>query len=831
MKYANRNQGLYFAGAHSVRPTRITATRLCRATDHLFDVVGNAIPRIEGEINLRNLGNGKHEILRSAVRYTLSTYCIAVTVKFRKQTGMSTEHIVENQLEHSTEESHLNIVDLSVEGMTCASCVARVEKSLLRAEGVEDVAVNLALNRARIKMQPDVPMERLIERVERAGYHAAEYHKDEDGAEEAESARVARQRVLLAVPVAAVVTAVAMIPMMIPALEAVLRPWQTWINVAQFLLTSFVLFVPGQSFFTITLKNLRYGTADMNTLVAVGTGAAWLFSSVVTFFPDVLPGVHAHSIYFETAAVVVALILLGRWLEARAKRQASSAVRALASLAPRISHRIVDDQGGVEDVETDFVRKGDRLLVRPGENIPVDGSVVEGRTIVDESMMTGESRPVEKQVGDVVTGGTINVGGAFAMSVEGVGDETVLAGIIRIVDEAQSSKAPVQRLADRVAGIFVPIVLAIALLTFLYWFFINDADLATALVPAVAVLVIACPCAMGLAVPTAVTAGAGRGAEHGILIRNAEALETAGSVTAVVFDKTGTLTHGKPDVQDVRTFGSIPSDELIRLAASVEQGSEHPLARSIVSYAEKNNMRLTKVEDFTTMPGVGVSGTADGIYVEIGRNAAMPELLEKESSLPPGAGIVWVAVDGQTAGAVVLSDIIRQDATQAVSELKERGIEPIMLTGDAATTAQYVADKVGIERVIAEVLPDQKGRVLQELQSEGKRVAMVGDGVNDAPALALADVGIAMSTGTDVAMSTADVTILGDELSRVPQAIKLSSRTMRIIRQNLFWAFIYNIIGIPLAALGLLNPMIAGAAMAFSSVSVVTNSLRLKKSS
>ena len=721
------------------------------------------------------------------------------------------------------------VVDLAVEGMTCASCVARVEKSLRKADGVQDVAVNLALNRARIKTGPGVPLEKLIDRVERAGYHAATYNEDDQGEAEEEAAGEARRRVLLAVPVAAIVTAVAMIPMAVPGLEEALHPWRTELNILQFVLTSFVLFVPGRMFFSLTVKNLRYGTADMNTLVAVGTGAAWLFSSAVTFFPGVLPGVGSHEIYFETAAVVVALILLGRWLEARAKREASAAVRALASLAPRISHRIVDDAGAVEDIETDFVRIGDLLLVRPGENIPVDGTVREGRTTLDESMMTGESVPVEKKPGDAVTGGTLNQGGAFTMDVAGVGDETVLAGIIRIVDEAQSSKAPVQRLADKIAGIFVPIVLGIAALTFLYWFFVLDVDLAVALVPAVAVLVIACPCAMGLAVPTAVTAGSGNGASQGILIRNAEALETAGAVNVVVFDKTGTLTHGKPQVQDIRMFATLDPDRLVSLAASVEVGSEHPLGRSIVSYAEERGLSLYKVEDFSMTAGVGVSGIVDGQKVRIGRDVAMPELLEKEGGVPPGAGIVWVEVDGQTVAAVIVSDTVREDAARAIAELKKMNVEPVMLTGDARRTAEHVASELGIERVIAEVLPDQKGDALKEIRSGGKRVAMVGDGVNDAPALALADVGIAMSTGTDVAMSTADITVLGDELMRVPGAIRLSARTMRIVRQNLFWAFIYNIVGIPLAALGLLNPMIAGAAMAFSSVSVVTNSLRLRK--
>lgn len=725
------------------------------------------------------------------------------------------------------------IVDLTIEGMTCASCVARVEKSLRRAEGVEDVAVNLALNRARVKTRGAVPLERLVDRVERAGYGAKELVEGEEASIEAEHLRTARHRVLLALPAAVVVTLVAMLPMLITSLEHVLHPYSTPLNIVQFLLTSFVLFVPGAQFFTIAWKNLRHKTADMNTLVALGTGAAWLFSAAVMALPTFFPEEIRHHLYFETAAVVAALVLLGRWLEARAKGRASAAVRALASLTPRISHRISsadgESTGQIEDVETDFVRAGDLLLVRPGEHVPVDGQIVEGGTNLDESMMTGEARPVDKREGDRVTGGTVNLGGAFTMRAEGVGEETVLSGIIRIVEEAQSSKAPVQRLADRVAGIFVPIVLGIALLTFVLQFSVGGADVGTALVAAVAVLVIACPCAMGLAVPTAVSAATGRGAERGILIRNAEALELAGALDVVVFDKTGTLTHGKPEVVQVRSFREESESFLVSLAASVEEHSEHPLARSIVAHAAKIGAPLYPVSEFATTAGLGVEGLVNGRKVLIGRQKNLPKELEREVLLPPGGSIVWVILDGRTAGAFVVVDTVREDAAQAIATLKEMGVEPVMLTGDRASTAGHVAGQVGIERVISEVFPDQKGEVLRSIQSEGKKVAMVGDGVNDAPALAIADVGIAMSGGTDVAMSTADITILGDELTRVPQAIRLSSRTMRIIRQNLFWAFIYNIVGIPLAAFGLLNPMIAGAAMAFSSVSVVANSLRLRK--
>ena len=429
---------------------------------------------------------------------------------------------------HEPDPGDATIVDLAVEGMTCASCVSRVEKSLMKADGVTDVAVNLALNRARVKTVSDTPVDALIDRVQRAGYSAEVRDGSTDSNDIDADDSSAGRRVFVAVAVSAIVTTIAMAPMIVGSLHAAFEPYQRWINVLQFVLTSFVLFVPGREFFALAVRSLRHRAADMNTLVAVGTGAAWLFSSVVTFFPGALPGVAGHEVYFETAAVVASLILLGRWLEHRAKRQASAAVRALASLAPRVSHRLVGSggvNGVIEDVETDFVHVGDRLLVRPGENVPVDGVVLEGSPSLDESMMTGESKPVEKRTGENVIGGTVNVGSGFMMLAEGVGDDTALAGIMRIVDEAQSSKAPVQRLADKVAGIFVPIVLGIALVTFVLWITIGGADISVALVHAVAVLVIACPCAMGLAVPTAVMAGTGNGARRGILIRNAEALE------------------------------------------------------------------------------------------------------------------------------------------------------------------------------------------------------------------------------------------------------------------------------------------------------------------
>jgi Cu+-exporting ATPase len=723
------------------------------------------------------------------------------------------------------------IIDLGIEGMTCASCVARVEKSLRKVEGVEEVAVNLATNRARVKMHGDVDPAALEDRVERAGYRAVPITAGHNMKTSDEAVEY-RRNFLIAAPLAAIVMIVSMLPMVIPALEAIAMRWMYELNVLQFLLTSVVMFYSGRRFFVLAARSARHLTADMNTLVAVGTGAAYLFSTVVAFFPHALPGISAHEVYFDTSAVVIALILLGRWLEARARSQASDAIRSLMQLAPKIAHRVPDSEAtSITDVEVEFIHPGDLLLVRPGESVPVDGVIARGASALDESMMTGESLPVEKTEGGAVIGGTINTDRSFVMRAEGVGDETMLARIIRTVEDAQSSKAPVQRLADRIAGIFVPVVMAIALATFIGWLAFGGADLAHALIHAVAVLVIACPCAMGLAVPTAVIAGTGRGARQGILIRNAEALERAARVHTVVFDKTGTLTHGRPEVVGIRAFDTFAEQDLLRYAASVEGHSEHPIARGVVRHAERMGIQLLPVEDFRATPGIGVQGVVEGrsVTVTAGRNEAGLVASSTEEAEFAGSTIIHVTVDNRPAGIVALADTVKPEAGAAIAKLKQLGFEVAMLTGDSRTVANEIAEPLGIDHVIAEVLPHEKGERIRELQQRGKVVAMVGDGVNDAPALALADVSMAMATGTDVAMSVADITLLNGDIARVPDAVALSRRTMSIIRQNLFWAFIYNVIGIPLAVLGLLSPIIAGAAMAMSSVSVVSNSLRLKK--
>ncbi|MDB5035236.1 MAG: copper-translocating P-type ATPase [Chlorobi bacterium] len=723
-------------------------------------------------------------------------------------------------------------IDLAIEGMTCASCVSRVEKALRKVDGVEDVVVNLATNRARVKARPDVDTAALSDRVDRAGYGARVIEREQQGdieRERTEHVRAARRKFLVAAPAAAAVMLISMLPMILPGLSGFAMRRMDLLNIIQFMLTSVVLLYSGRDFFILAARSARHLAADMNTLVAVGTGAAFILSSIIIFAPGALHGVSGNTVYFDTAAVVVALVLLGRWLEARAMAHTSDAISRIVSLLPNIAHRVSPvDPLAVTDVEIEFLHVGDLLMVRPGESVPVDGTLLEGASALDESMMTGESMPVEKLPGAAVLGGTLNSTGSFTMRADAVGDETAVASIIRAVRDAQASKAPIQRLADRVAAVFVPVVIGIALLTFAGWLAIGHAGVATALINAVAVLVIACPCAMGLAVPTAVIAGTGNGAERGILIRNAAALERAGAITTVVFDKTGTLTNGTPEVVAVMALGAMPGEEIIRLAASVEERSEHPIARAIIRHADAGNIRRAPVREFLSETGMGVRGIVDGHLVRVARPGRVNGM-KSIDDIPAGSSPVIVEIDGEPAGMIAVADTVKASAAGAIRALASAGIATVMLTGDSAAVANAVGAELGIGEVIAGVLPHEKADRVRSLRRDSGGVAMVGDGVNDAPALAAADLGIAMATGTDVAMATADVTIVGGEIARVPEAIELSRRVMRIIRQNLFWAFIYNIVGIPLAAFGLLDPMIAGAAMALSSVSVVSNSLRLRK--
>ena len=716
---------------------------------------------------------------------------------------------------------------LDLQGMHCASCVARIERSLKKVAGVEEAAVNLATNRASVTYDPaQTSLAALIAAVEKAGYGATPV--TETRPKEAEAP--GRDAALLNLIGAAVLTLpVLVLSMAGMGMAGMGRPaWAEWVFAA---LTTAVVFGFGRQFFAGAWNALRHGgAATMDTLVALGASAAY-FSSLAELIWTPRP-----QVYFETAATIVTLILLGRWLEARAKRRATDTIQSLIALAPKTARRVAGD-GSEQDVPVETLRPGDILRIRPGEKVAVDGVVTGGASAVDEALLTGESLPAEKTVGDTVIGGTLNKSGTLLYRASATGADTTLAHMVRLVEEAQGSKAPVQRLADAVSAVFVPAVLGIALITFLIWFFGLHAGVVGALAPAVAVLVIACPCALGLATPTAIMVGVGRGAALGILIKNGEALERAHTIGRVVFDKTGTLTEGKPALTDVVLHDGLDRRGLLRLAAAAERGSEHPLGRAIVEGADAEGL-VGEAETFTSLAGSGVQASVEGRDVLVGTAALLresgvvvPEAAEVDMARLEAEGktSILVAVGGVEAGLLAVADTVRPGAKDAVARLHRMGLSVALLTGDSPRVADAVAAEVGIHEVEAGVRPDGKAAAIKGRQDGGRvRVAMVGDGVNDAPALAQADLGIAMGKATDVAMAAADITLLRADLNGVADAILLSRRTMKIIRQNLFWAFIFNIVGIPLAALGLLNPMLAALAMAGSSVTVVTNSLRLK---
>ncbi|HLS07677.1 heavy metal translocating P-type ATPase [Lentibacillus sp.] len=717
--------------------------------------------------------------------------------------------------------------EFDVFGMTCAACSNRIEKVLNKQTGIKHANVNLATENAAVEYNPGLMAEAdIIGRIQKLGYDA----KVKAGQENKQSQKEKQvKNMKMKLIISAVLSAPLLMTMLVHLFGAsvpdiLMNPW------FQFALATPVQFIIGRQFYAGAYKNLRNGTANMDVLVALGTSAAYFYSLYEAVKTIGNPGYMPH-LYFETSAILITLILFGKYLEANAKSKTTVALSKLLDLQAKQA-RVVSN-GDEIMIPVEDVAVGDRLMVKPGEKFPVDGLVVKGKTSVDESMITGESIPVEKDVQSNVIGSTINKNGTVEMEATKVGKDTALASIVKVVEDAQGSKAPIQRLADVISGYFVPIVVGIAVLTFVIWIvFVQPGAFEPALVASIAVLVIACPCALGLATPTSIMVGTGKSAETGILFKGGEHLERTHQLDAVILDKTGTITKGKPEVTDFTG-----NNETLKLLASAEKGSEHPLAEAIVAYATEQDIAVIDTESFEAIPGRGIKATVAGEQILVGTRKLM-----NENDVPidgaddamagyedDGKTAMLVAVNGAFRGVVAVADTIKETAVEAIRQLHDQGLETIMLTGDNERTAQAIAKQVGIDQVIAQVLPEEKADKVKEIQLQGKKIAMVGDGINDAPALAVADIGIAIGTGTEVAIEAADVTILGGELLLIPKAIGISKATIKNIRQNLFWAFAYNSAGIPIAAAGLLAPWIAGGAMALSSVSVVTNSLRLKR--
>lgn len=736
-------------------------------------------------------------------------------------------------------------ISLPVEGMTCASCVARVEKAVSKADGVKNVSVNLATEKVSFEIDSDkADLKSIAELVDDAGYKLditsfqkskenklANENVDYRSSYEDQTKKDFLIALVLTIPIAII-----NMGMMWDGFINIIPLSSDHLNKILLLLTTPIIFIPGKRFFSAFWKNFLHFTADMNSLVAIGTGAAYIFSLIVTLFPEWLD-IHHETVhvYYDTTAVIITLILLGKWLETRAKSRTGNAVKNLLELRPDTATVIVD--GKETQKKIDDLLSGDVVIIKPGSKIPADGNIIKGNSTIDESMITGESIPVEKTIGSKVIGGTINKTGSFEFKVTQTGDNSVLGKIIELVEDAQGSKAPIQKLADKVASVFVPVIIVIAVVTFIAWNISGvDNHFNLALLNFIAVLIIACPCALGLATPTALIVGMGKGAQKGILFKDGENLERFHKVNTIIFDKTGTITKGTPAVKELITFG-ISEEELLALIIPAEKRSEHPLAEAIVSYSQDKVFPEKALDSFESLTGFGVKAMIDNKSILIGNERLIAENDIDLSEIKTGFDelteqaltVIFVAVDNEIRSLVTIEDPVKENAASAISELKRMGITPVLLTGDNYKTAKAIAEKIGIDEFRAEVLPADKARIVSEYQDDNNVVVMVGDGINDAPALAQADVGVAIGTGTDVAIETAGVVLMSGDIAGVVNAIKLSKAVIRTVKQNLFWAFIYNTIGVPLAAFGLLSPMFAALAMSLSSVSVVSNSLRLKK--
>lgn len=782
----------------------------------------------------------------------IATEKLSVSYDESKVTSQDIQRAIEKAGYGVLEEINLNQTIIPISGMTCASCAKAVERSVGKLDGVQTVDVNFATEKASISYIPEkVKLSEIKEAIKKAGYEP----RDAENKNAVDEDKIRKEKEVKSLWIKFIVSAVFAVPLFYIAMGQMIKePFGPLplpqiinpdINPLNFGLIQLFLTIPiviaGYKFYTIGTKAILSKSPNMDSLIAIGTGAALsysLYSLYLTFNGDMMA---IHNMYFESAGLIITLVLLGKFLESVAKGKTSEAIKKLMGLSPKTAI-IIKDNKEIE-IPIEEVEVGDVIVVKPGSKIPVDGIVVEGHTSVDESMLTGESIPVEKSVGSHVVGASINKNGTIKFKAEKVGSDTAISQIIKLVEDAQGSKAPIAKLADVISGYFVPIVFAIAVIVSIAWF-ISGKDIEFALSIFIAVLVIACPCALGLATPTAIMVGTGKGAENGILIKGGEALESTHKINTIVFDKTGTITEGKPVVTDIITDGDINKDELLKIAASAEKGSEHPLGEAIVKEGEKKNLSLYNIDKFVAIPGHGIEVEIESKGILLGnkklmqdRKIALRKLEEISDKLAAeGKTPMYIAINNKIAGIIAVVDIVKESSAKAIMKLHDMGIEVAMITGDNKKTADAIARQVGIDKVLAEVLPQDKSSEVKKLQSEGRFVAMVGDGINDAPALAQADIGMAIGSGTDVAMESADIVLMKSDLMDVPTAIKLSRSTMRNIKENLFWAFAYNVIGIPIAAgvlylFGgpLLNPVIAALAMAFSSTSVLLNALRLKR--